>query len=166
MRTAFGWFAGIVVVAAVGFALRSAGTALGIPMFIKLDDPVTITYDGGRYGAESETSVLLTIFGYAVVGFTLLIGSLAGRAAYVGRWNAGLTKRDRLSCLAWLMALSILMVIFVLTDLALRGFSGSLASYAGVLIEFGAVAGVGWACHQWWKNRVKQISSDDDRSWR
>lgn len=158
MRTAFGWFVGIVVVAAVGFALGSAGAALGIPMFITLDDPITISY---YKGPDVETSDLATMFGYAAMGFTLLVGSLAGRAAYVGRWDAGFTKKEWFSLFAWLMALSILMVVFVLTDLALRRFSGSLASYTGVLIEFGAVAGVGWACRQWWKNRIKQVSSDE-----
>ncbi len=64
MRTAFGWFVGIVVVIAVGLALTFAGAALGVPTSIGLDGQTTITHGSGRYSYDEEVESLQIVFGY------------------------------------------------------------------------------------------------------
>ena len=146
-----------MVVIAVGLALTFAGAALGASTSIELDGPTTITHGSGRYSYDEEVESLQIVFGYATLGFSLIVGIWAGMTASLGRWSAGFTEKGWLSFFAWLMALAILMVVSVLTHLAFKAFSGSIASYARMLVELGAMVGVGWACHQWWKNGVAQI---------
>ncbi|GLC94782.1 hypothetical protein Tamer19_41900 [Cupriavidus sp. TA19] len=161
MRKILGWVVGFVVVIAVGVALTLAGAALGVPTSIDLDGPTTITHGSGRYSYEEETESLTTSFGLATLGLSLLIGIWAGQATYAGGWNAGFTRRGWVSFLAWLMALMILTVLAALSHLAFRGLSGSVAAYAQLFIEVGATVGIGWACHQWWKNRVGETSGSE-----
>jgi hypothetical protein len=59
------------------------------------------------------------------------------------------------------MAFAILTIVSVLVHLAFKSFTGVFASYARMLVELGAAVGVGWACYQWFKNRVSRLEPDE-----
>jgi len=157
MRTAIGWIVGIIVTLLAGLGLLFLGDAVGVSGSIDLDGPAFITNGSGRYSYDEEVTSLMTLYGYTSSTFAFLLGLWTGRAAYAMRWGAGFTRKGFYSFTAWLIALGILMIVSVLTDLAFRPFSGVFASYARMGVELGAIVGVGWACHQWFKNRQKTM---------
>jgi hypothetical protein len=157
MRTAIAWIVGIITFLAVGLGLAFLGDALGVSISIDLDRPTTITHGSGPYSYDEEVTSLTTSYGYTSGVFAFLIGLWTGQAVYVQHWNAGFTKKGWYSFFAWLIALTALMVVSVLVHLAFRSFNSAFASYIRMFIELGAVLGIGWACHQWFKNRVKYL---------
>lgn len=157
LRKLFAWFVGIAIFLALAFALTLAGDALGVPSFIELDGPKTITHGSGRYSYDEETDSSQTVYGLVTGMLAFIVALWAGQATYARSWGAGFTKKGRLTFWAWTMALAILTVVSVLTQLAFKSLHGGVAAYARILIELGAVAGVGWACYQWWKNQARRL---------
>jgi hypothetical protein len=157
MRAAMGWIVGVIITFLVGLGLTFLGDALGVSVSVDLDGPTVITNGSGRYSYDEEVTSLMTFYGYTSGTFAFLIGLWAGQAAFAMRWGAGFTRKGVYSFSAWFIALSILMIVSVLTHLAFRPFFGVLASYARMGVELGAIIGVGWACHQWFKNRLKTL---------
>ena len=162
MRAFLAWVVGVIVLIAVGVGLSFLGEAIGVPSFIDLDGPTTITHGSGRYSYDEEVSSLQTSYGYASGGFAFVVALWIGQAFYHGKAAAGFTKRGWYSFAAWLLALAFLMVISALIHLAFRTFHGTLASYVRMFLELVAVAGVGWASYQWFKNRVATLSRESD----
>lgn len=154
----FAWLVGVLVFLGVGLAFTWAGNRLGVPSDIDLHGTTTITHGGGRASYDEEVDSLITSYGMVTGALSMIFGLWAGRATYARRWHANFTKQGWLTFWAWSMALGVLAVLSVLIHLAFKGFSGYVASYARMIIEVGAAVGVGWACHQWWKNRVRQLS--------
>jgi hypothetical protein len=146
MRTAIAWIVGIIVFFAVGVGFTFLGDSLGIP----------ITTDG----YHDEATSLTTSYGYASGIIAFLGGIWSGQAIYARHLNAGFSKRGWFSFSAWLMALGILVVVSMLVQLAFRSFNGALAAYIRMFIELSAMLGVGWACHQWFKNRVNHLDNN------
>ncbi|MGO4308138.1 hypothetical protein [Cupriavidus sp. RAF12] len=157
LRKLFAWFVGIAIFLALALALTWAGDALGVPSSIDLDGPTTITRGSDRYSYDEETDSSQTVYGLATGTLSFIVALWAGQAAYARSWSAGFTKKGWLTFWAWTMALTILTVVSVLTQLAFKSLHGGVAAYARMLIELGATAGVGWACHQWWKSRASQL---------
>lgn len=157
LRILSAWLIGLSIFVALGVALTEAGVALGVPSFIELDGPTTVTHGSGRSSYDEEIDSTQTGFGMASGMLAFLIALWAGQAAYARSWRAGFTPKGWLTFRAWLMALSILAVVAILTHLAFRSLHGGVAAYARLLIELGATAGIGWACHQWWKNRAGRL---------
>jgi len=157
MRTAIGWTVGIIVTLLAGLGLTFLGDAVVVSGSVDLGGPTVITNGSGRYSYDEEVTSLMTFYGYTSGTFAFLVGLWAGQATCTMRWGAGFTRKGVYSFSAWLIALGILMIVSVLTDLAFHPFSGVFASYARMGVELGATVGVGWACHQWFKNRMKTM---------
>lgn len=157
MRAAIGWIVGIIIALLVGLGLALLGDAIGVSVSVDLDSPTVVTNGIGRYSYDEEVTSNMTFYGYTTITFALLTGLWAGQAAYAMRWDAGFTRKGFYSFSAWFIALVILMIVSVLTHLAFRPFFGVLASYARMGVELGAIIGVAWACHQWFKNRLKTL---------
>ena len=138
------------------------GEAAGVPSFIDLDGPMTITHGSGRYSYDEEVSSLQTSYGYASGGFAFVVALWAGQAFFHGKVAAGFTKRGWYSFAAWLVALAILMITSALIHVAFSSFHGTPASYIRMFLELVAAAGVGWASYQWFKNRVATLSGKSD----
>lgn len=157
MRTAMGWIVGVIIFLLIGLGLTYLGDAVGVPGAVDLDGSTVITNGSGRYSYDEEVTSFMTFFGYTSGAFAFIIGLWAGQAAYAMRWDAGFTQKGFYSFFAWFIALTILMFVSVLTHLAFRPFFGVFASYARMGVELGAIIGVGWACQQWFKNRLKTL---------
>ena len=162
MRTVFAWVVGIAALVAVGVAFLAAGEAIGVASSIDLDGPTTITYGGGRFGYDEEVSSVQTTYGYASGVVAVLIALWAGQAVYRRRLDAGFSERGSASFLAWLAASLVLVVVFALVHLAFARIHGTLAYYARLLIELGALGGVGWAAYHWYKRRVAHMKAGGD----
>ncbi len=162
MRTFLAWLVGFVVVLCLGVGLTAAGEALGVPSSIDLDGPTTVTRGSGRYSYDEEVTSLQTAYGYASGAFAVVIALWAGQATYHRKLNAGFTSKGWFSFFAWLLALTILMVISVLIHLTFGQFHGTIAYYVRELLELAAVVGVGWASYQWYKNRVARLTTGDE----
>ena len=162
MRTLLGWVVGIFITLAVGVGLTAAGEALGVPSSIDLDEPTTVTQGGGRYSYDEEVTSLQTSYGYASGAFAVVIALWASQAAYHGKLGAGFSRKGWYSYSAWVIALVVLMVLSLLTHLAFRHFHGAIAYYARMMVELASLAGVGWASHQWYKNRVVSLQPDNE----
>lgn len=146
MRIAIAWIVGIIVFCAVGVGFAFLGGSLGIPSTID--------------GYHDEPTSLTTSYGYASSIIALLGGLWSGQASYVRHLNAGFTKRGWFSFFAWLMALGVLVIVSMLVHLAFRSFNGAFASYVRMFTELSVMLGVGWACHQWFKNRVHHLDNN------
>ena len=154
MRVALGWIVGFVATIAVALLLTWAGEAIGVPSAVHLAEPIIVTsYDNDELVDSGQTS-----FGLAAGAASLVIGIWAGQAAFFGQWNARFTRTGWCTFAAWLMACGILMIVTALTHLAFRSAGADSARYVKMVIELGAAAGVGWACHQWWKNRTARFN--------
>lgn len=152
MRTAIGWIVGITIALLAGLGLLFLGHAVGVSGSV-------FTNGRGRDSYDEEVTSLITLYGYTSSAFAFLIGLWAGKATHAMRWGAAFTRKGAYSLCAWLIALIILMIVSVLTDLAFRPFSGVFASYARMGVELAAILSVGWACHQWFKNRLKAMET-------
>lgn len=162
MRTVLGWVVGVVVALIVGVGFTAAGEALGVPSSIDLDEPTTITHGSGWYSDDEEVTSLRTAYGYASGALALVVGLWAGQAVYHGKIGAGFSRKGWYSYFAWVIALAVLMVLSLVTHLAFRQFHGTVAYYARMLVELASLAGVGWAAHQWYKNRVASLQSEGE----
>ena len=162
MRAFAAWIIGIVVIIAVGVGLTFVGEALGVPSSIDLDEPTTITHGGGRYSYDEEVTSLQTSYGYASGAFAIVIGLWAGQAAFHQRLSAGFTKEGWFSFSAWIIALTALMTISILIHLAFSKTHGALAYYVRMTLESLAIGGIGWASHQWYKNRVASLCTKSE----
>ena len=160
MRTAIAWVVGITTILLVGLGLTFLGDALGVLASTDLDGPTTITIGSGRNSYDEEVSSFMTLYGCTSTTFAFLCGLWIGQATYTRRWNAGFTQKGWYSFLAWVIALTTLMIISVLMHVAFRPFTSVFASYIRTLIELGAVLGIGCACYQWFKNRVKCLEPE------
>jgi hypothetical protein len=162
MRTFSGWFVGVLAALCMGLALSCVGSSLGVPSSLSLDDPTTVTRGSGRESYEEEVSSVHTSFGVLSGAFAIAFGIWAGQAAYHLKLNAGLSRKGMLSLIAWLAALGILVVLSVVIHLAFVTFTGAIAYYARMLLEFAAIGGVSWALHQWYKNRAANLPVKSD----
>ena len=160
MRSFAAWIIGIVI--AVGVGLTFVGEMLGVPSSIDLDEPTTITHGGGRYSYDEEVTSLQTSYGYASGAFAIVIGLWAGQAAFHQRLSAGFTKEGWFSFSAWIIALTALMTISILIHLAFSKTHGALAYYVRMTLEILAIGGIGWASHQWYKNRVASLCTKSE----
>lgn len=162
MRTAIAWVIGFITALLVGVGLTFIGDVLGVSTSIDLDGPITMTSGSGRYSYDEEVTSLMTMYGYTSATFAFLTGLWIGKATYTRHWNAGFTQKGCYSFFAWLIALATLMIVSVLVHLAFRPFTGVVASYIRTCIELGAVFGIGWACYQWFTNRIRGLEHDSD----
>ena len=156
MRTALAWIIGFAALLIVGVAIGLLGDAIGVPPAIYHDQPIGREIDG----EYSESTSSPTSFGYATMIFSVVVGVWAGRVVFARSWWAGFTPTGRLTFLAWLMATAILLPAAAVVDLALESKHGTVVFYIRLVLELGIVIGVGWSCHQWWKNRVAKSSRD------
>jgi hypothetical protein len=159
MRKFLGWLVGIIVMVAIGIGFTAVGAALGVPSSIDLDEPTNVTHGGGRYSYDEEVTSLQTTYGYVSGALSVVVALWAGQAAYHFKLGAGFTRKGWYSYFAWLIALAALVVLSVVFHLAFRQFHGALADYARMFIELASIAGVAWAAHQWYKNRVAFLGS-------
>lgn len=155
MRAAIAWIVGIGTILSVGLGLAFLGESIGISTSIELDGPTTITNGSGRYSYDEEVGSLMTMYGYTSASFAFLSGLWTGQVTYIQHWNAGFTQKGWYTFFAWLMALTTLMIVSVLVQLAFRQSTSVFTSYIRCCIELGAIIGIGWACHQWFKNRCQ-----------
>jgi hypothetical protein len=157
LRLIFAWVVGFIVFMAVGVPLGLGGDMLGVPSSIHLSDATTITHGGGRFSYDEEVSSLQTFFGYMVGGVSFLVALWAGRATYFQSIGAGFTDVGRASFFAWLIALTTLLCLSLVYHLAFAKFDGPIAYYVQGLLGILTIFGVGWASHQWYKNRVASL---------
>lgn len=153
MRTFLAWLTGVVAFLVVGVGIGMVGDLVGVPAHIYHATPVGYWVDG----EYAETNSTATSFGMGIMFLAVVLGVWAGRVTYFRSVGAGFSAIGRLTFFAWLMASLIFCVAGALLDLAFRSVYSSLASYLSWLIQAAIVAGVGWSCHQWWKNRVANI---------
>lgn len=157
LRSMAAWVMGFIVWIVVGVILSLGGDMLGVPSSIHLSDATTITHGGGRYSYDEEVSSLQTFFGQIVMVFSLVVALWAGRAIDSHSIGAGFTDIGRLSFFAWLIAMTALLCLSLVYHLAFAKFNGPIAYYAQWLLEILTLFGVGWASHQWYKNRVAAL---------
>lgn len=157
LRLIAAWVIGFIVWIGVGILLGRCGDLLGVPSDIYLSDATTITHGGGRFSYDEEVSSLQTFFGQIVMGFSFMVALWAGRATYFQSIGAGFTDGGRLSFFAWLIAMTVLLCLSLVYHLAFAKFNGPIAYYAQGLLGILTLFGVGWASHQWYKNRVAAL---------
>lgn len=162
MRKTISWLIGITVWIALCFIFAIAGGAVGVPSEIDLDSPVTVIRGSGRYSYEDEVSSFMTWYGLTTMGLAIMGAAWAGQAFYHRRWLAGFSRRGWYSFAAGLMALSILAIFSMLLHLALGRFHGLFVHYIRMILELGALVGVGWFCRQWFRNRTKGLGHSDE----
>ena len=155
MHTAAAWVVGFVAMITVALLLGLAGDAIGVPPLIFHDTPIGREIDGEYI----ESSSSATSFGLATMLFSWVVAVWAGRAVYAKSWGAGFTPVARLTFFAWLIGTAVLVVAGAVVDMAFQRRNGSIVFYARLLLELGIAAGVAWACHQWWKNRVARLQN-------
>ena len=150
MRTVSAWLVGILTLLVVSVGIGHLGEAIGIPPAIHHNEPMSREVDGEHTEFDSSP----TSFGYSTMIFSFVVGIWAGQATFAKSLWAGFTTVGKLTFLAWLMATALLLPAGAVVDLAVQNRHGSAVYYIRLLLEIGIMAGIGWACRQWWKNRV------------
>jgi hypothetical protein len=153
MRTFFAWFFGVAVFLVVGVGVGIVGDLVGVPAYIYHATPVGYWVDG----EYAETDSTTTAFGMGIMLLAIVLGVWSGRATFFASVRAGFSEKGNFTFFAWLMAAVVLCVAGALVDLAFRSVRSSLAGYLLWFVEVTIAVGVGWSCHQWWKNRVAHI---------
>jgi hypothetical protein len=113
----------------------------------------------GRFSYDEDVSSLQTFFGEIAMVFSFLVALWAGRASYFQSISAGFTNVGRLSFFAWLIALTVLLCLSRVYHLAFAKFNGPIAYYAERLLGILTLFDVGWASHQWYKNRIAMLTT-------
>lgn len=157
MRTVTAWLVGIVGFLLVGVGIGLLGDAMGIPPAVHHNRPIGREI-GGEY-SESDSSP--TSFGYATMIFSAVVGVWAGRASFARSWWAGFTPIGKLTFFAWLTSAAVLLPAGAIVDLAFQHKHGPAWYYIRLLLEIVTAAGVAWACHRWWKNRVLKSEASE-----
>jgi hypothetical protein len=161
MRVALSWVVGFAIWIGLGLMLAAVGEAVGVPSSIGLHEPETLTHGSGRYSYDEEVSSFQTSYGYATMGLSFMGALWAGQAIYHRRWSANFSRNGWYSFVAWLSALSIFSMLSILLSLVFNFAHGSIAHYARIIIELGALGGVGWVCYRWYRNATVEARVGD-----
>jgi hypothetical protein len=159
MKTFVGLVVGLIIFGSLTFTFNKIGDKLGVASSYDLGSTQTINY--GR-GAEVEVDSATTSYGYAGIGFALVIAIWAGQAAFYRKWHANYTPKDKLTSYAWLIGLTGLMILSVLIELTFRQFEGGLSHFIRGIIELVGIGSIWWASFQWYKNQLNALTRNEN----
>jgi len=153
-RSVLGWVVGIVVLALGVIGFDVGGDAVGAVSHIELDEPITVTHGNGIASWDEEVDTLTTWYGQMTGLLSLVVAVWAGFAASTARLDAGWKRGGWHTYCAWLMGLSTLSLLALLSELAFPKDPARWLQITRNLLSLGLTAVVAQFCYRWWKMRA------------
>lgn len=162
LRKLAAWIVGIIVLLGLGVALSWGGNALGVPSGIDLTGPVIVTHGSGRLSYDEEVDSVQTFYGLLTGALSFVVALWAARATYARSWRADFSGKGWVTLLAWAMALTVLLILSLVSDIVFRRFHGDVASYVRTALELCASVGVALASYRWWSRQTRRLEESAD----